>query len=286
MIEKLDGIREFVNYKGEFKFLIYFNREYEDYQLHWHTDTEIIMPIEKNYQVNINEVQYNLKPNDIIIIPPGELHRLFAPPSGYRIIIQFDTTLLYNLWGFDAVFRMLRPCITVTPSSIPNIHKDLSSLISEIALEYSSESELKEASIYSMIIRFFTILARNSTKDNSGFTEVKKLKQHKYIDLILKICNYINEHCTDSICVDDIAKIAGFSKYHFARIFKQVMNVSCYEYLVNRRLIYAEELLLEPDLSIMQVAMKSGFSSLATFNRVFKAKNGCTPKEYRLKCKI
>lgn len=81
--------------------------------------------------------------------------------------------------------------------------------------------------------------------------------------------------------MDDLANIAGFSKYHFARIFKQVMNISCYDYLINRRLMCAEKLLIEPDLSIMQIAMKSGFSSLATFNRVFKAKNHCTPKEYR-----
>ncbi|HHX13236.1 MAG TPA: helix-turn-helix domain-containing protein, partial [Clostridiales bacterium] len=42
-----------------------------------------------------------------------------------------------------------------------------------------------------------------------------------------------------------------------------------------------EQLLIDPGLTIMQVAMKSGFNSLATFNRVFKAKNHCTPKEYR-----
>jgi AraC-like DNA-binding protein len=108
-----------------------------------------------------------------------------------------------------------------------------------------------------------------------------KQKQQEYIDLFFNVCNYINDHCTENIKMDDLADVAGFSKYHFSRLFKQVMNVSCYDYLINRRIMYAEKLLFEPDLSIMQVAMKSGFCSLATFNRVFKAKNHCTPKEYK-----
>ncbi|HBM80621.1 MAG TPA: AraC family transcriptional regulator, partial [Clostridiaceae bacterium] len=62
---------------------------------------------------------------------------------------------------------------------------------------------------------------------------------------------------------------------------KQVMNISWYNYLINCRIMQAEKLLIEPSLSIMQVAMKSGFGSLATFNRLFRTKRGCTPTEYK-----
>lgn len=216
-----------------------------------------------------------------MIISPGELHGLHAPPSGYRIILQFDCTLLYSLSGFNSAFHMFRPCVTVTPASMPDIHKELSSLILNITSEYFSTLPFREASTYSMLIHFFTLLGRNCMTRNDKFLDTKKQKQHDHIDLFLKVCNYINDHCTENINMDDIANIAGFSRYHFARLFKQVMNVSCYDYLINRRIMHAEKLLLQPDLSIMQIAMKSGFSSLATFNRVFKAKNHCTPKEYK-----
>jgi AraC-like DNA-binding protein len=59
------------------------------------------------------------------------------------------------------------------------------------------------------------------------------------------------------------------------------MNMSWYDYLITRRIMQAEKLLADQDLSIMQVAMKSGFSSLATFNRVFRAKKNCTPSQYK-----
>ena len=281
LIETLNGNHEIVNYHGNFKIRVHLNDENEDYPQHWHTDSEIIMPIENGYKAIIDQTTYDLDKYDILIIPPGELHQLFSPPSGVRIILQCDCTLLNSLSSFNSAFHMFRPCVVVTPTNMPSIHKDLTMLIHDITAEYFSTQLFKEASAYSMIIDFFTTLGRNyiSRKDNN--LDTQDHKQQEYVDLCLNVCNYINDHCTENISIDDIAKIAGFSKYHFSRLFKKTMNVSCYEYLINRRIMYAEQLLIEPGLTIMQVAMKSGFNSLATFNRVFKAKNHCTPKEYR-----
>lgn len=281
MIETLNGNHEIVNYHGNFKLRVYYNDEYEDYPQHWHTDSEIIMPIENGYQAIIDQKTYYLNKGDILIIPPGELHQLIAPPTGVRIIMLCDCTLLYSLSSFNSAFHMFRPCVTVTPATMPNVHKELAEILQEISSEYYSNNLFKEAAAYSMLIRFFTTLGRNYINGNDNNVKVKNQKLNNYVDLFLNVCNYINDHCTENITIDEIAKIAGFSKYHFSRLFKQAMNVTWYDYLINRRVMYAEQLLIKPGFTIVQVAMKSGFNSLATFNRVFKAKNHCTPKEYR-----
>ncbi len=281
MIETLNGIHETVDYRGDFKIRVHLNKECEDYPQHWHTDTEIIMPIENTYKAVIDGKTYDLEVNDIIIVPPCEMHRLDAPPSGKRIVIQFDNTMLYSLNGFSSVFHLFHPCVAITPSLIPEIHSELASILYEIQSEYFSTLPLREASVYSLLIRFFTILGRNCINGNDKFSNTKNSKHLQYINLFFNVCNYINEHCTENLKLDDIANIAGFSKFHFTRLFKQIMNISCYDYLINRRLMEAEKLLIHPELSIMQVAMKSGFSSLATFNRLFKAKKHCTPTEYK-----
>ena len=67
----------------------------------------------------------------------------------------------------------------------------------------------------------------------------------------------------------------------FANVFKQFSGMSCYDYLIQKRIAHAEALLIQPDLSITEVAMRSGFGSLSTFNRVFKAVKNCTPSEYK-----
>jgi AraC-like DNA-binding protein len=281
LIDILNGLHETVDYRGDFKIRLYMNRECEDYPRHWHTDAEVIMPVDNSYRVAMDDNTYELNPDDIMFIPPGELHQIYSPPSGCRIILHFDCTLLYSFTGFDSLLNLFHPCIVATPSSMPGIHRELASLIMNMASEYFSDQPFKEALVYSMLIRFFSILGRNHIKTEEKLSNIKTPKQMEYIKLFAKVCNYINRHCTENIKVEDIANIAGFSKYHFARLFKQVMNITWYEYLISRRIMQAEKLLTDQDLSIMQVAMKSGFSSLATFNRVFRDKKHCTPSQYK-----
>ena len=81
--------------------------------------------------------------------------------------------------------------------------------------------------------------------------------------------------------VGQLADIAGYSKYHFSRIFKQYNSMSYLQYINARRTKAAETLLLDPDIPITEVAMRSGFKSLTTFNRVFKDIKHCTPSDFK-----
>lgn len=281
MIEILNGIKETVNYQGSFKIKIYRNIEYEDYPQHWHTAFEIIMPIENTYKIIIDEETYNLGVKDIIVIPPGIIHNIYSPPSGCRIVLLVDYSMLNNIKELNSIFPIFHPCALITASSMGNIHGELSSLILDMATEYFSTLRFREAMVYSMLLHFFVILGRNYTDKSYRFPNTKEKKWLQYMGIFIEVCNYINDHCTENIKLDDIAKTAGFSNSHFARLFKQVMGMSWYDYLINCRIMHAEKLLTEPNLAIMEVAMKSGFGSIATFNRLFKAKRGCTPTEYK-----
>lgn len=281
MIEYLDGIHETVEYHSNFRLRVFDNDEYEDYPQHWHPDIEIIMPTENGYKVKLAQKFYELNVGDILVIPPGELHELYAPEKGKRIILQVDGTLLHEFKGFTSAFHLYRPCVKITPESMPKIYQQLSDLVRSISKEYFSTQPFREAAAYASFINFFTILGRNYIVTNEKLTHVKGQKQHQYINQVFKVCQYLDENFIESLDIDTMSKMAGFSKYHFHRIFKQVMNVSCYEYLISRRIMEAERLLTEPDLTITQVVYGSGFSSQATFNRLFKKKNLCTPTEYK-----
>lgn len=281
MIEILNGIKETVSYREHFGIRLYLNEEAENYPVHWHTASEIIMPLENIYTAIVNNTEYILHPGDILVLPSGELHELFAPETGKRIILQFDYSLLYNLNGFDSTLHLLRPCCIITAEENEELHHSLQSLLLNMKNEYFSQSFLKEASTYTMLIQFFVILGRSVMTEDRRFPHSKSHKQHKYVDNFLKVCNYINEHCTEEILVDDLAALAGFSKFHFTRLFKQFTGMSYYVYLSQRRIMHAERLLIDPNLSVTEVAMRSGFESLATFYRVFKDYKKCTPSQYK-----
>lgn len=277
----LDGIYEKVEYLNSSSILLHINKEDDDYSPHWHTAVEIIMPIKNFYTVVIGKTTYRLQERDILVIPPGELHEVIAPTEGLRRILLFDYSLINSLKGMTNIFTVLNQPRLIAKSNSPDINKDLAKLYDEIVDEYNSSYTLKEAAIYSLIIRMFVVLGRKYLNTENIFPDVKLNKQKGYIEKFNIIFDYINENFMEEISLDTIADVAGFSKFHFSRLFKQFTDMSFYTYLNQRRVKEAEKLLLNPYLSITEVAMRSGFSSISTFNRVFKSFKECTPTEFK-----
>ncbi len=283
MIENLNGIFETVNYRNANSILLYHNKESDSYPVHWHTAFEMIMPIVNNYKVVINRSDIYLNPFDIIIIPPGELHQLIAPSQGERLILQFDFSMINNLWGFEEIVRITNRTRVITPENAPDLHARLRDIMLETDEEYFSNLPLKEASIYAKILEMNVLIGRKymQTNTNNLFPDVKGHKQMEYIYKFNIIFDYIDKHFTEDLSLENVANVAGFSKFHFSRLFKQYTNQSFYDYVNQRKVKEAERLLLDPSMSITDVATHSGFSSISTFNRVFKNTKKCTPTEFK-----
>jgi len=98
---------------------------------------------------------------------------------------------------------------------------------------------------------------------------------------ITKTKKYIEEHFTDNINLDDIAKVIGYSKYHLNRVFRESTNQSIYNYIRERRLHEAAYQLLNSDQSIVEIALDIGYSSQQSFTFAFKKEFECTPQVYR-----
>ena len=130
------------------------------------------------------------------------------------------------------------------------------------------------------MLSIFSLLAQNAAEHASPF-DVTVGKQQEYMEKFMYICEYINEHCTEDLSLDDMANLAGFSKYHFSRLFKQFTNVTFYKYLNQKRIALAEKQLSDINNSITDVAINSGFSSMSSFIRMFKQIKNCTPTEFR-----
>lgn len=282
MLAELHGRQEIVDRKNNPIFTIWRNEQNENYPPHWHTDLEIIMPTENTYTVIVRDETYVLEPGDIMLIPSGELHEIRCPDSGSRYILQIDNAILREVNGYDSIHNKFYPCALFKKSESIDGHDTLAFILRTIVKEYAEKLPLFEASIHAYIITFLVKAGRIRFSQVDSLNEAKAEKQQYYIDVFYNICTYMNEHCTDDLAVDDLAAMAGFSTSHFIRLFKKFTGVTYYDYLTKRKINLAEILLLDKtDLSISDVAMNSGFNSLATFNRVFKQAHGCTPTEYR-----
>lgn len=280
MIEQLNGNKETVNYASNTSIRLYNNDEHEDYPVHWHTSLEIIMPTENIYTVYCNNVEYILQEGDILFISSGVLHQLKAPISGRRYIILADLTPLNSMREFESLIALLSSVVHITPTNSPKIHERLQRLISSIANEYENDALFKDTVIYSKLISIFALIGRNSTLEKSSL-DTNSSKELEYSKIFLSVCDYINKHFNENITLEQVADLAGFSKYHFSRIFRQYAELSFYQYLNKKRIMHAATLLMEPDISITDISLQCGFSSISAFIRMFKIHKSCTPSEFK-----
>lgn len=83
--------------------------------------------------------------------------------------------------------------------------------------------------------------------------------------------------------LDEISSHACFSRYHFLRLFRQAFNKTPHQYLVERRIERAKELLSSRDLRVTDVCFEVGFQSLGSFSSLFHKSVGHAPITYREK---
>lgn len=277
----VDNIREIVEFQNNSSIRIWLNEQYTDFALHWHHALELIIPVENYYDVIAGDVPYHILSDEILLIPPGVMHQLIAPPKGKRFIFLFDISYLAKLKGFSGIQSSLTSSVHITKNSHPNTYNSVYSLLVQIRNEYFNGNEYSELMIYSLLIKLFVHLGRNHINNNELFPNVRPYKQKEYVQKFNNLLEYIDAHYTDDMTLEEAASMIGFSKYHFTRLFKQYTNYTFYDYLYYRRLKCAEELLTRDDLSITDIALYSGFPSLSSFNRNFKKQKNCTPSEYR-----
>src|SRR5829696_8041352 len=93
--------------------------------------------------------------------------------------------------------------------------------------------------------------------------------------------DHIDRNYCEPLDLDGLARVAGVSKYHFARSFEAAYGESPIRYLTRRRIERAQDLLRSANLTVTEICMAVGFSSLGSFSTRFSALVGESPTQYR-----
>lgn len=91
----------------------------------------------------------------------------------------------------------------------------------------------------------------------------------------------IAEHITAEISREELARQVYMSPDYLSRLFKKETGLSLSEYMIQKRISLAKQLLETTDLSIVEISQRTGFSYSSYFVRIFKKKAGVTPQQYR-----
>lgn len=136
------------------------------------------------------------------------------------------------------------------------------------------------------VIEFLTVLYELSLADGTrelATTSFAKVNADSDSRRVLRVKEYIAEHCTEELRLADLADLAGMSASAFSRFFKLRTSKTLSEYVVDIRLGMAARRLVDTTDSVSEICYSCGFNTLSNFNRLFRKNKGCSPTEFREK---
>lgn len=252
--------------------------------LHWHDEMELVVIKKGQGYVSVDFDKHLVHSGDIIMICPGCLHAIEQDTSykmEYENII-FKPELLSSGANDLCMLQYMKPLLDgtlpvehfLTPAH--EVFESLSNCIRQIDLVCADQTTGWQLAVKSALFYFFFLLISERQKKTVSISH-----NPKSLEKMKTVLKYVEEHYTEKLTIDDMAKLTFYSKSHFMKFFKVHMGTGFTEYLNDYRLAMAARLLKSSDESILMIAEESGFDNLSYFNRIFKRKYGVSPGSYR-----
>ncbi len=105
-------------------------------------------------------------------------------------------------------------------------------------------------------------------------------QREEIINAVSKMQHFIEQNLQNEICANDLAKCCNYSVYYSAKIFKDNIGITTFEYIRKRRLTKASHLLINENLKVIDVALSFTFNSHEGFTRAFSKMFNTSPKKY------
>lgn len=247
--------------------------------MHAHEFTELVIVYDGKglHTIGVNSPK-ELEKGNIFVIPKGVYHQY--PQEGLSLInIIFETDLLpLPLLDIHAVpyFNMIFKGRSENPEVFKITDdelKEVLSLTGKLEIELDARSPGCQFVATALFMQIIMYLARTI----GGKVESSK-SSHIGISRTIE---YLHKHFTEKVSVEKLASTAGMSARTLLRHFKEINGSSPKEYLIGLRINYACELLDNTQLSVGEIAFKSGFNDSNYFSREFRKLTGGTASKYR-----
>ena len=273
----LQDKREYVTYPDDSSVRVWYSDVPWQYELHDHSAVEILLTLEGSVTYTVDDIVYQVRKGEVLIIPPDMQHALSMGEESSRYLFLFEPEGILSMRDIKTLTPYFHRPFHLRDGS--EAHVRIRELLLKLKDVYEKRELMWNTVCYSYLLRVYAILGqrylngvRNRIPDGGRIVES---------EVITASMTYINNHYKQDLSLEDVAEFAGFSRYYFSRSFKKQTGYSFKDYLCQKRLQVAVDLLIRTDKSMKDVALESGFGSVATFNRVFREKKGCTPTQFR-----
>ncbi len=251
---------------------------------HWHKEMEISIIREgEGRSIVSNEISY-VGAGDVVLVSKESIHYMKSDSSLSVDTVVFDMDLLANpsydytqVNFFNPLFDKKMKMVTCIKHDQPKC-QEIVAILDKIMAANEEKYYGYQLEVKGLFYQLFFILFNQNYISKIEEKSAKSIQKQVSIRNVL---NYIIENYNKEITTEKLAKIAGYSEYHFIRFFKEQTGRTCKDYVNTIRLEKAAHLLEDSSMSITEIAFEVGYNDLSYFIKVFRNKYNIPPHRYR-----
>lgn len=287
-----------------------FNGSWEVTNTHWHYFTEILYLKEGELEAEVLGTKYYLKPGDLIIFHPKQIHAFrnaqkkenleLIKDSKYPVlksknqkendlaftILKYHETIISNINQGTSHLSNVMNLAATNPNISPLITSEqlgnfpIKTYIEDCLEEVKTWNFGFDVKVSSYLNLILTKIIRIWLKQ--GLNPYNAAKIDNFSNKQFSVLEYIDQHSSENISVEDLADKCGMCYSNFAKQFKAQFGRTCKEYIEFIRICKADTLLLYTDKTLDYISQETGFTDSSHFIRTYKKIKGVTPKQRRM----
>lgn len=260
--------------------LFEFNAENEDryFPPHWHGSVEVLFCLEGKLNIWLGSVKEHrqLKAGDIILINSNIVHSTQSPCSNHIFVLQIPLSFIQKLTKeeYNVSWMFNLDTLKNQKKNDQSLREILTRLTQIFKSQELSQQLLTKSELYnllSLLVSEYRQIISVAPKINKMATQTK----------MAEIMRYIQEHYKEDISLTHISECFNYSTSYFSKLFKKYVGINFTDYLTSIRLNHAQNLLINSDWSIVDIAIESGFNNTRTFYNAFTHFYKVSPSDYR-----
>ena len=254
-----------------------------DFPLHSHEEFELnLIRNARGAKRIIGDHIEEIDDLELVLVGPNLQHGWFTHNCASREI--FEVTIQFHKDLFDEKFlrrnqlSFLRNMIEKSSRGILFSKETTKRLMPRIV-------QLNNKDGFDSVLELMSILNELSASSKTRIlsdSSFNNTESHTYSSArVEKTYDYMNKNFDKVIGLNEVARLANMSEASFSRFFKSHTGITFIDSLTEIRLGHASRMLIDTSLSVAEIAYNCGFNNISNFNRIFKKKKKCTPKEFR-----
>ena len=258
-------------------------KENFDFPLHYHEELELNMIVNaKGAQRVIGDHISEIEEVELVLVGSNLQHAWFSHKCKSKeireVTIQFHKDLFDEKMLKRNQLSFIRRMFDQSARGILFSRETTSALIDRVL-------NLNQKHGFDGVLELFSILHDLSVSRNiqllsdASFNNTKNFSYNSR--RVEKTMEYMNANFDRSITLNEVAKLSNMTQSAFSRFFKTRTGINFIDSLNDIRLGHASRMLIETTETVSEIAYNCGFNNIANFNRLFRKKKNCTPKEFR-----